>query len=87
MFKPDDAAKAFRDLCMDRLVNAVLPRNVFNGAEPLGVIGSQSLMVRSLAHVNSFWSLVQAMPLTIFSCAVLCQTSSFVVRSQTLITL
>lgn len=54
MFRPEEAAKTFRDLCMERLVKAELPRKVFRGAELLGVVGSQSLIVLSLAQVRTF---------------------------------
>lgn len=44
-------------------------------------------MVRSAAQVRSFWSRVHSIPLTMFSCAVVCQIeSSRSVRSQTLTT-
>lgn len=68
-------------------VNAFAPNQVAEGATPDGVLyGSHSFTVRSLAQVKSFFSLVQARDLTIFSCAEVVQISSLLVRSQTLIT-
>jgi hypothetical protein len=87
MFNPEEAATAFRDLWWDKLVKAALPRKVFKGAELLGVVGSHSLIVLSLAHVSSFWSLVHVIPLTMFSWAVFCHVSVLLVKSHTLMTL
>ena len=65
---PEEAAKAFLDRWCETLVKAFVPSQVAVGAAFTGVLyGSKSLTVRSAAQVNSLLSLVQHIPLTIFS--------------------